>query len=429
MNPVSPTIKRAVASGACALALFCAPPSARAGELRAGAARIEITPGAGEALPLAGYGSRVDPHKGVHDPLYVRALVVDDGERQAAVVSCDVLYVTEEMWQRTSARLARELGIPAELALLAATHTHGAPSSRRVKPEFEERAARWTQRVEDAMLEAARQAKNALQPAKFGVAKGKAYVNTNRRARTADGGWGLGINLEGPSDRTLGVVKFETTAGEPIAILMNYPVHGTVMGPRNYQITGDLPGAAARYVERSFGDNMVALWTSGASGDQNPIYATQDNFERVEALARILGEETLQLAGRIRTSSRVRIFGAQRVLTCPGQKRADESTPPRPPIRFVDADPVLIRVSLLRIGHLALAGVSGEVLTMIGERLKAESPFSNTFMVTHANGAVGYIPDDAAYDQVSYEIWVSPLKRGCAENAIVGALLDMMDEH
>lgn len=400
---------------------------ARCGELRAGAARIEITPGTGEALPLAGYGSRVDPHKGVHDPLFVRALVVDDGERQAAVVSCDVLSITEDIWQRASTRLAREAAIPPELALIAATHTHGAPASQRVKPEFEERAARWTQRVADAILEAVRQARDALRPARFGVARGKAYVNTNRRALMGDGTWGLGVNPLGPSDKTLAVVKFETPSGEPIAIVMNYPVHGVVMGPRNYQITGDLPGAAARYVERRLGERAVALWTSGASGDQNPIYATQDNFERVDALARILGEETLRLLDGVRTNARARIHGAQRVVSCPGQKRADASTPPRPPIRFVDADPVAIRVSLLRIGPVALAGVAGEVLTMIGERLKAESPFTNTFMVTHCNGSVGYIPDDAAYDQVSYEIWVSPLKRGCAENAIIGALLEMME--
>ena len=39
----------------------------------------------------------------------------------------------------------------------------------------------------------------------------------------------------------------------------------------------------------------------------------------------------------------------------------------------------------------------------------------------------GYIPDDAAYDQISYEIVVSRVKRGCAEDAIVNGLLDMID--
>ncbi|MCS7314534.1 MAG: neutral/alkaline non-lysosomal ceramidase N-terminal domain-containing protein [Bryobacterales bacterium] len=298
----------------------------------------------------------------------------------------------------------------------------------RVKPEFQSRAASWTRGVEDAILRSVRQASDGLQPARFGVAKGKAYVNTNRRAPMADGSWGLGMNPQGPSDKTLAAVKFERLSGEPIAILMNYPVHGTVMGPRNHLITGDLPGAATQYVEQRLGDRAVALWTSAASGEQNPIYATQDRFDRVDALARILGEETLRLLPPIRTTARARIWGAQRVVTCPGQKRADASAPPRPPIRFLEAEPVAIRLSLLRVGHAVLAGVAGEVLTMIGERLKAESPFANTFMVTHCNDAVGYIPDDAAYDQVSYEIVVSPLERGCAENAIVNALVEMMEQ-
>jgi len=64
---------------------------------------------------------------------------------------------------------------------------------------------------------------------------------------------------------------------------------------------------------------------------------------------------------------------------------------------------------------------------MIGQRLRKESPFKNTIMVTHANGSSGYIPDDAAYDQISYEITTTRLKRGCAENAIVNGLLNMMD--
>lgn len=48
-------------------------------------------------------------------------------------------------------------------------------------------------------------------------------------------------------------------------------------------------------------------------------------------------------------------------------------------------------------------------------------------MVTHCNGSSGYLPDDAAYDQVSYEIVATRVKRGCAENAIVNGLLEMMN--
>lgn len=85
-----------------------------------------------------------------------------------------------------------------------------------------------------------------------------------------------------------------------------------------------------------------------------------------------------------------------------------------------------IRLSLLVIKDIAIAGVSGEVLTNISLRLKRESPFNRTVMVTHANGSSGYLPDDAAYDQVSYEITATRVKRGCAENAIVNGFLEMM---
>jgi hypothetical protein len=80
------------------------------------------------------------------------------------------------------------------------------------------------------------------------------------------------------------------------------------------------------------------------------------------------------------------------------------------------------------INDIAIAGVSGEVLTNISLRLKRESPFNRTIMVTHANGSSGYLPDDAAYDQVSYEITATRVKQGCAEDAIVNGFVEMMNE-
>ena len=78
------------------------------------------------------------------------------------------------------------------------------------------------------------------------------------------------------------------------------------------------------------------------------------------------------------------------------------------------------------INDVALAGVSGEVFTLIAQRLKRESPFNHTIMVTHANGSSGYIPDDSAFEPVSYEVTASRLKPGCAESAIVNGFLDLM---
>jgi hypothetical protein len=153
--------------------------------------------------------------------------------------------------------------------------------------------------------------------------------------------------------------------------------------------------------------------------------ASGEDFTLVDALGKILGEEAVRVAAGIKTSPQARIGGSQKVVTCPG-RQVDAGTRPRADYKFTDADPVSIHLGLVMVDKVAIGGVSGEVFTMIHQRLQRESPFSHTIMVTHANGSSGYIPNDAAFDQISYEITTSHLKPGCAENAIVNGFLDLL---
>jgi len=421
------------------------------GTLRAGAAKVDITPPADAALPMSGYGSRTQGFKGIHDNIYVRAIVVDDGKTQVAMVAWELIFVPNAVWEETSRRIAAETGIRVENLLLAAAHDHGAPSLSGGALPASPATAAYTKRVEDAAVEAVKRAKAQLQPARFGAGTGTAHVNVNRREFSTKQGWWLGFNENGTSDKTVAVLRFEDNSGKPIAFLINYPVHVVVMGPENYQITGDLAGATSRFVEQHFAgkdrprsdggprlslraeernsEGIVALWTSGAAGDQNPVsMASGEDFTLVNALGQMLGEAAVRVANSIRTSGEARVWGAQSVVTCAG-RRVEPGSTPRAEYKFTDSDPVKIRLGLLMIGQVAISGVSGEVLTSIGLRLKRESPFSQTMMVTHANGSSGYIPDDAAYEQVSYEITTTRLKPGCAEGEIVNGLLGLMRRH
>ena len=404
-------------------------PAAAAGTLRAGAASVSITPAPDAALPMSGYAGRTDPFKAIHDDLHVRAIVVDDGEAQAALITCEIIGIAAPLVDRVTTRITQETGIPRERILLAAVHTHAAPAigtyDEPAEGDTARRRAEYVQKFEDAIVEAARRAKAKLQPARMGFGTGKVTVNMNRRARDADGGWMLGNNPEGVSDKTVAVIKFETLSQQPIAIFSNYAVHGTVLGQGNMQISADLPGATSRVVEAHYGGDVVSPWTSSAAGDQDPIYRVGTDFKNVGALGRILGDEVIRVADGIKTSPRARIRGSQTTVSCPG-KRTVQNPGPNRAYSIADADPVPIRLSLLVINDVAFAGVSGEVLTNIWLRLKRESPFSRTLMVTHCNGSSGYLPDDAAYDQVSYEIITTHVKRGCAEDAIVNGFAGMM---
>ena len=400
---------------------------AESGTLRAGAARVDITPPEDAALPMAGYAGR-GSFKTVHDHIYVRAIVLDNGATQSALVAWELIFVPDDVWAELSERIAKDTGIRPEHLLLSAVHDHGAPSLGRGSGQANPKTLAYTAKVEDAAVEAVRRAKANLQPARFGIGTGTAHVNINRRELMPDRGWWLGYNPDGPSDKTVAVLKFEDLSGKPIAFFINYAVHGTIMGSHNLQITGDLPGATSRFVEQHFRDQAVAVWTSGAAGDQNPVSREDgEEFSMVDALGRLLGEEVVRVAAGIKPLwSQATIRGVQQVVTCPGRK-VDTGPLPRKDYTFTDAGPVNIRLSLLMLTDIALTGVSGEVLTMIHQHLKKESPFSRTLMVTHTNGSSGYIPDDAAFNQVSYEITTSHLKPGCAENAIVNGFLGMMD--
>jgi neutral ceramidase len=417
------------------------------GTLRVGAARVDITPAADAALPMAGYASRTQGFRGIHDSLFVRAIVLDDGVTQAALVAWESLFVPDAVWAQTSQQIAAEIGIRPENLLLSAVHDHGAPTLGGADPTPQQRA--YTVSVQNAAVEAVRRAKARLQPARFGVGTAKAHVNINRREFSPNRGWWLGYNEDGPSDKTVTVLRFDELSGQPIAFWINYAVHAVIMGPENYQITGDLAGATSRFVEqhylgndrprsdagmrlrlnpedRASGDGPVAVWTSGAAGDQNPVSrASGEDFALVEGLGRILGEAAVRAAANLKMTPTISLGSAQQVVTCPG-RRVEPGPTPRAEYKFTDADPVNIRLGLLTINDVVIAGVSGEVFTLIAQRLQRESPSKQVVMATHTNGSSGYIPNDAAFEPVSYEVTASRLKPGCAEDAIVKGFLDLM---
>ena len=100
-----------------------------------------------------------------------------------------------------------------------------------VDPWFEN-VARWS-------AEAASEAMANLQPVHARYGRGECRINCNRRASTSNGERFLGVNLNGPCDHEVLVVRLDTTENKPFATLVNYACHPTIMGPPNRLITPD----------------------------------------------------------------------------------------------------------------------------------------------------------------------------------------------
>ena len=432
--------------------------------LRAGAARVDITPAGDPAYPASG--------RYAHERLYVRAIVLDNGATRAALVGLDLGGIDEAIWEKASQQVAAALRCPPENVVLTTTHSHSAVPSG-PPPAGYPRAS--PEKTIAAVMDAVRQAEARLQPALSGFGTGASYLNVSRDTVSEETHlWTQAANLAGPSDKTVAVVQFTTPAGEPIAAYVSYamhPVNGYLVGITS----ADVPGAMSRYVEQQFDDKMVVVFAQGASGDQNPLYLrpstnalaslsgtritgyemarepieaplrdgrvsrqpldpkVADNLERfLESQGQLLGEEVIRVMTRTtRRAAGVRLWGAQKTLTCPARKRTNSGREGAPGTYEDSDDPVRIRLGVLGIGDTALATVNGEIYSAIGQRAKKQSPLTNTVVVTLANGRAnsGYIPDDASFGAYTFQVLGSRLKPGCAEQGIADGIADLVGQY
>jgi neutral ceramidase len=418
--------------------------------LRVGAAKVDVTPAQAD-LPKT--------YEGILDHIYSRAIVIDNGSATAALITVDAGGVPDAVWQAVSKQLQSELGIPEKNVLLTATHSHSVPGQP---------AGPYTQKI----VESVRLAKQRLAPARVGYGTGVSYINVNRNIidpKTRR--WWEGPNYEGPSDKTVAVIKFENLNGEPLAVYYNYAMHGVAAGQLDL-VSGDAPGTTSNYIEDSFDDKVVALWSSGAAGDQNPIYFQQtydlreirikdyakrgidisnsmppggqglnkkdptviklmnQQKQMILSMGQFLGEEVMHvMRGMDRMESSIQVDGRFKTVSCPGRERTNEGRAGFPG-EYKEAGPVDIRLGLLRLGDIMIGAVNAEVFNPIAQRLKKESPYARTMMATLTNGSArsGYIPHDAGFGMYTFEVLSSRLQPGCAESAIVNGILDLMTE-
>lgn len=255
--------------------------------LLAGAAVADITPPPGKRMD--GYGGRTQPSQGVHDPLFARALVLDEGsgqEGRCAIVSCDLLGMHPWITAEVRRRAQESCGIPREGVVVAATHSHAGPLGLRggmFSYLDEPLAAEVARKVAGAVAAAWGQRRPAA------LKLGQATVDTvsmNRR------------HPDWPTDPVLRLLLVDGEDGRPVAALLNFACHATVLDGSNLLLSAEFPGVAARLVQEQTGAPCVYL--NGACGDVNPLWVRQD-FDSVERVGQIIGGQALRLIGELRT--------------------------------------------------------------------------------------------------------------------------------
>ncbi len=389
-----------------------------AGQFSAGTATVDITPPVGG--PMYGYGARgKNVSTGVHDSLFAKSLVLDDGATKLAIVALDLGSISAKNTALIKQQVQKSSDI--EQILLVASHTHSAP---RAVEDFPSAEASWVketnQRIAAVILEAAEK----LQPARIGVGWGEAKEGHNRRMITTDGKvimlWENRDRIfTKPVDYSLGVVRVETPQGKPIAHLINFACHPVVLGPENLEISADYVGVLTKLVEESLGGQCLFL--QGAAGDINPFWdktpPKDGAFEQMKVMGRKIGQEAVRVSQSIRQFDNKPKMAVRREII-PVAGRQDRE-------RIGQA--IAAEINTVLIGReLALATFPGEFFVEHGLRLKQQSKFPHTLFVGYTNDQLGYFPTIQATTEGGYgAATATKVEVGAGERLVNRALVNL----
>ena len=275
--------------------------------LKAGVAKVDITPPAG--VPMWGYAARHTAAQGTLDPLYARVLVLEVGEKRLALVDLDLGRAfgpasIERL--RAAARQSSSISY----TLVQATHTHSGPV---ILDDYPSGPPAWETAALDKIAKAIEEAHAHAVEAQLGTGYGATYIGYNRRRVNPDGTvtmfWTNPTRVPtAPVDPMVSVLRVDTTEGKPLAVLVNYSCHPVVFGADNLQYSADFPGVMTKTVEQAFGANPpLCFFNQGAPGDINAFDATtplqQDAIGKRDWTGQHLGEEAARVAQQIHTQA------------------------------------------------------------------------------------------------------------------------------
>ena len=447
---------------------------------RAGAAVSNITPPLDEPV-VGGWNSPPGTH--VHDELYAKCLVLDDGKTQLVFVVCDNLGISRQVYDKAKRIINAKTSIPTENMMMCATHTHSSISARgtnRLRRDKE--LSSYQQFLVSRISDGVRRAVNNMEPARIGwsctqeptqVFNRRNFMKPGVPVPNPFGGEdkvvmnpGRGnpniLKAAGPTDPQIVFLSVKSLDNRPVALLANYSLHYVGTGQRGV-ISSDYFGVFADRIRQLFGayrndPPFVGILTNGTSGDINNIdwlnktkkrFAPYEKMQQVAGLvAKAVYEEHKkikfhdwiklnamqnELALAVRKPTEKQIAYAQGILEKPDDARPyhkHEKVYARRTFQMQDTPaevPVILQT--FRIGDLGICTIPFEVFVEIGLEMKDKSPFEQTFTISHANGSYGYLPTVAQHELGGYETWLGTnMVEIQAAPKIVRTLISMFEQ-
>jgi neutral ceramidase len=434
--------------------------------LRLGAAELDITPPVG--YRMAGYfDERLST--GVHDRLKAKALVLQQGREQIALVFCDLLGLSLKVSTNARAFASRQTGIPVAHIVISATHSHTGPLFDDVRRDYFHQAAVAAQgtdpqetidypaflieRLVKVIVTAQKNARVAQLEAGITRQENLAF---NRRYWMKDGKvvfnpGQLNPNIvrpAGPTDPDVAILLArEHGAKEPYAGVTIFAMHSDTVGGTLF--SADYEYYVEQTLRRALGSNYISAFGLGTCGDLNHIDVSRQEpvtgFEVAERLGRTLGQTVLEAVPRLTVIEHPMLTTRSKSLQAALQEASPQQIAEARAMldRLADSKTdFYTRVSTVKVLDLAQRGSSwpmevqvirfdadtalvclpGEIFVELGLSIKRASPFRRTLVMSVCNDRPSYVPTLKAFQEGSYEITNSRVKPGVGEELVKTAV-------
>lgn len=275
---------------------------------RAGAAEAVATPAA-EGTFLIG---PMKKSTGVSDDLYARALVLDDGDTRAVIVTLDYLGFDFEFTERLVQAAAKASDTPAPHVLLNCSHTHSAPLTAPWGPWEKEKDKPFHRMLPQKVAVVAERAAKRLQPVTLAYRREPTQIGFNRRL-LHEGRITMAPNPRGTVLPWTDVLSLHSRDGQPVAVLFSYAAHPVIVHKASTLISADYPGFAVRRLKQTRGKDAVYLFAQGCCGNING-FPLQGGIDAAAAAGRDLGDavgRAMTAKDRATVQGRLRIVSAQ----------------------------------------------------------------------------------------------------------------------
>jgi neutral ceramidase len=401
-----------------------------AGVLHAGIAKIDITPSI--PVKLYGYSSRKAYSEGIHDPLSARVVAFENSGKKFILVSTDLGSFGSEVFPVIQKNVLDKFGLKDSELFISTIHSHSAPVLSLDLETGDPNNIEYTKTLQQKLITVISEALAKMKTVQTGLGSGSSPVGSNRREMKPDGSITLGRNPYGITDKEVLVMKIADPDGTPFGAIYDYATHSTSLGPSNLNVSGDVLGLSAQFVEKILGKDVITPVFAGASGNIDPWYRVLPGFNTEPGwipepvlLGTMLGEEVVHVfrgikevapGGEIRT--------AFATLECPRRKTTDNTATSAQS----QTETIPVNITVARIGNeVAFVGFNVEMLTEIGMEIKKGSPFKHTFVITHCNGYSGYLPPAELYKEGGYEVTSTRFEIGSSDMVVKKALRMLYD--